>query len=510
MLNKGKSINVYDFSGGINVSQPANMIADNECFCDPYNLEGTKNVIWDIGFKKRKGTLLVNETELIGTLIFGVRLYRSEAPQRTTIVCLNTASAVKIYYLDDEDVFQEITGGTAIAADSKITGTVWKDKLYIASSTQVVQVISHTGLEWAKADITGLTYKPAFIHLHKDRLWVAGGDMPEGYLECCDYDDDTSWAGGDGEAFNAGYKEGDRITALKTLGNDLVIYKDNSIWMMKGDNLENWFQQKENESKGCVAGNSIVDIGFGHIFLGVDNLYFFDGTDIAPVGNKIKLFLDMIPAGLKHLVVATYFDNYLRISMPTYTDTIKNSIELLLDLKHFKAGNISWWLNTGRSINYYIPYGGIDDTYSLFACDGSDGYLQQLDIEATDNGSNINAESQTKYFVFDKPNTLKLYDRLFLDTARGCGTFDLEVFRNIENEYVVPVSINTLSGMVTFGAAILGTSLPRASSTSRLKTEIPLPSELDGYSISMKMKHTGSDYNVLYYGFTLFYNYYQM
>ena len=507
MLSKGKNINVYDFSGGVNLSQPANLIADDECFCDSYNLEGTVNVLWDIGFTKRRGTLKANAIALTESLRYGIRFYRSVVPQKTTIVFADIGTEIKIYYLDDTNVFQEITGGSAIATGSKISAEVWKDKLYIASGAQLVQVISNTGLAWARADITGLTHKPGRIRLHKDRLWVSGGDMPEGYLECCDYDDDTDWSGGDGFAFNVGLKDGDQIIAQKGLGDNLMIYKYNTIWKMEGDNLENWFQKKAQKSVGCAAENSLVDVGIGHIFLGKDNVYFFDGTEIIPIGNKIKPLIDMIPEGLKYLTCATYYNNYYRLSIPSYTDTETNSIELLLDMRYFKSGKISWWIFTGRNIASYIPYNGADDAYSLYACDGSGGYLQQLDKGATDNGVNIVAECQCKYLTFDSPNTDKSYERVIIDSGRGIGDLNLEIYKNVENDYMLPVTINTLSGVVTFGNAVLGESMARSSTAGRLKTEIPLPSECDGRSLSIKIRHSGSESDVTYYGFTLVYKY---
>ena len=507
MLNKGKSINIYDFSGGINVSQPPYLIADNECFCNPYNLEGTVNMFWDVGFKKRKGTLKANSAELTGSMKKGVRFYRSVAPQRTTFVFVDTGSEVKIYYLDDTGTFQELSGGSLIPTDSEIFYTTWKDKLYVASGNQLVQVVSHTGSAWTRSDLSGLTHKPGRIYLHRDRLWVAGGDMPEGYLECCDYEDDTDWSGGDGFAFNVGFKDGDPVCNLISLGNKLIIYKNDSLWSMQGDNLQNWFQDKEEKSVGCVAPDSIIDVGMGHIFLGADNIYFFDGDQIAPIGNKIKPFLDLIPEGRRSLATASYYDNCYRISIPSYNDTVTNTVELLLDLKNFKTGNVAWWLNSGRSINCYINYNGADDTNDLYFCDGEEGYLQQSEIGSNDNGTLIVGECQTKYLVFGEPNRDKIFDRLFLDIGRGVGTYNIEIYRNIENEYILPVAINSLSGVTTFGNAVLGSSMLRASGSSRLKTEIPLPSECDGKSISVKVRHDEDYADVSFYGLSLVYGY---
>ena len=505
MLRSGKNVNVYDFSGGINVSEPPYLIADNECYCDPYTLEGTVNMYWDVGFTKRSGTLKANATALTGTMAKGVRFYRSVAPQRTTIAFLDTGTEVKIYYLDDTNVFQEISGGSAIPTDAKIFFTSWKDCLYVASGGQLMQVISHTGSAWSRADITGLTHKPGIVYLHRDRLWVAGGDMPEGYLECSGYESDSDWSGTEGYAFNVGFKDGDPISVLKSLGDKLLIYKQKSIWSMEGDNLENWFQGKEQRSIGCASPDSVVDVGIGHIFQGADNIYFFDGEQIAPIGNKIKPFLDLIPDGLKDISCAVSNNSFYKIAIPSYTDTDTNTVELFIDLKKFKSGTVAWWLNKGRSINCYVPYDGAGDNAELFFCDGEAGYLQQAEKGSDDNSTLISAEVQTKYFVFGEPNQEKIFDRIFLDIGRGVGDYDIEIFKNIENDFVLPVSVNSSQGVVTFGTAVLGQSMLRPVGTARMKVEIPLPSECDGKSISVKVKHNENYAGVSFYGLTLTY-----
>jgi hypothetical protein len=506
-LKRGKILNQYDFSGGINIADPGHLIADNECYARPSTYDGTRNLYWDKYLKRRSGTLKVNTDACGNKFVNGIRFYRPSSPTITTIAAADTGSAVKIYYLDGSSVWQEITGGTAIATGKKVYFAPWKEKLFVATGDTVIQVVSYSG-GWSKADISGLTYKPQYICQHKDRLWAAGGDMPEGYMECCDYDDEGAWASTTGEAFNVGFKDGDPITQLLPRKDDLVVYKNDSIWVMQGDNLYNWFQHRQEDAVGCVAPLSAVEIGFGHIFLGGDNIYFFDGTnDPVAVGDKIIPWLDAIPLALRKLAAGCYFAGSYRLALASSAMTIYNDKELWLDLASFKTGKIAWWIMDGRNIAAYVPYNGPNDTNTIYMLDGAAGYLRKMDIGKQDDTVNIPYEFHSKYFVFEEPTLEKIYDRLKVDTPTGIGSMNLDIIKNLNDEYSLPFVLSLGGSGSTYGSAVLGTSLMTSLTNARMITEIPLPQGMDGYALSYWLRHSGNYDNVGLYGFSLSYKY---
>jgi hypothetical protein len=62
-LIRGKTQDLYDFSGGINLEHPAHLIDDTECFASIPDYDKTLNIFWDRGIKSRGGTLKVNTYE---------------------------------------------------------------------------------------------------------------------------------------------------------------------------------------------------------------------------------------------------------------------------------------------------------------------------------------------------------------------------------------------------------------------------------------------------------------
>jgi hypothetical protein len=514
LVNGQEPLNQYDFSAGINISEPGHLIGDNECYANIQTYDGTRNCYWNVGIRKRLGTVKVNATPLTGKLVNGIRFYRSATPVATTVVSSAYPAETKIFYLDGTNAFQEIASGsgTAIATGADVYFAKWKDSLYVSSGSTgnaVIQKITYSA-GWVRSNITGFTYKPQFLCFHKDRLWAAGGDLPQGQLWCSSYDNDTEWgSAGTSAIFNVGYQDGDPITALVPLGNDLIIYKNNSVWAMVGDNTENWYQQKRIDNTGCVAPKSVVNIiGLGHIFLGSDNLYFYDGTTLTAIGNTIRPWLDNIPLSLRKHCASTYYNNYFRIAFPSLDMNSANNKELLLDLKYFKAGKISWWLYDGRNVAAYVPYSGPQDTNILAFCDDLLGHLRQADIGTQDDSTDFVMELHSKYFVFDQPNTEKNYDRLKIDHALGVGNLNLSIIKNLNDEFTLPLTIDTAGGGgTTLGNMTLGVSQWSSQNNSRMTTEVALPSECDGYALAYKVSHNTNYANVSWYGATLNYKY---
>jgi hypothetical protein len=447
----------------------------------------------------------IHTTDVAEKIVNGIRFYRSETPTTTTFVAANYYDETKILYLDSSSNFIEVpTGsGTAIATDMDVYFTKWKNTLYVVSGNTVIQKISYSA-GWSRTNITGNSNKPQYITCHKDRIWVAGGDIPQGQLQCSSYDNDAEWGGtGTSATFNVGYQDGDPITALVSLGNDLIVYKNDSIYAMVGDNLKNWYLQKREDAYGCVCPKSAVDIGFGHVFLSADNIYYYDGTQCLPIGNNIKPWLDIIPSSLRDHCAGIYFNNYYRLSFPSSDMNTYNNEELLLDVKYFKAGKVSWWLNDNRNIAAYIPCDGPSDANTIYICDDNLGYVRQIEIGTQDDSTDFTMEWHAKYFVFDDPNIEKNYNRIKIDHSRGVGNINITVIKNLNDEYTLPITVDASGTGNTFGSSILGTTYWASQSNTRMTTEIALPSELDGSALSYKIIHNSNYSGVVFYGFSI-------
>ena len=505
-LRKAKFLDQYDFSGGVNIKDPPDRLDVKECFCNKDSYEGTLNVYFDGSVKRRAGTLLQNDVP--GSpptrIDAGIKFYRSEAPASTIFFTAHYSGETKICYLAGTTI-TPVGGGSAIGAAKECSFTPWLDKLYVAGGDQVIQVISYSG-GWNRADINGLAGTAQLIVQHKNRLFAAGGGMDDGYFECTDYNDAESWAAGNGEAFYVGYKSGDSILQILPLGDNFVIYCKKSIWMLRGDNLYNWFQDKDESEVGLLASRAVADVGNDtHIFVGSDeNVWAFRDAGMIRIGDNIQPWIKRVPTARKDNICATYSGDFFRMSL-SQTGASVNNLELVLDLRKLQRQISSWWPNTGRSISCYIPSHGPGDEIALYAGDDAAPYIRKLDTGKQDDGVDIPFSLQSGYHTFGLETVEKLFDRCKVTTNAGVGTFTFTLFKETNNEYSEEFILDAPKESVTFGTAVLGTSYYLAQGQARIVHEIALKSLFDAYAISYKIAQAGNYPTVEFFGVTLNY-----
>ena len=505
MLTNSKIIRITDFSGGVNINTPKDMIEDNELYANIDTYDGTKNVLWTHGgLYKIGGIQKVNSTEISNsTIINGIRLYKNTTPEMTTIVAADNGTNVKIYYLDSSNVFQEITGGTAIPTGSKIDMTVWKGNLYIATGNTLLQKVEYSS-GWTKSDLSSLSEHPQYVVQHKDRLFVAGGNITQGQVWATDYEYDNKWYGSGGEIFNFGVNDGDPITRLISLGDDLIVYKNDSIWYLSGDNITNWFEKVGQKSIGCVAPFSVADTPYGHIFLGADNIYLFTGNSLTPIGYNIKPWLDLIPYAMKDEAVSVYHDQYYHIAFAKNGSSV-NDFELVLDLRYINEGKLPWWPIDGRVIGTYIKYDGPNDNNYLYYGSGNSGYLYQTNIGPTNDGANIDMEVHTKYFSAEQPHIDKAYGRLMVDIANNTGDTKLTIKKDIYDSYEKSYTISTggETDIWSSSGAEWGTASWVGDTSGRYTFELLMPPEFDGKHLALHFENDDVYEGTALYSITL-------
>lgn len=90
------------------------------------------------------------------------------------------------------------------------------------------------------------------------------------------------------------------ITAARRFGDDIVVYKNRTLFVGRYAGPPSvWDFRQVSNDVGCVGQDAVVDTMIGHIFVGTDNIYLFDGTTPRPLDNSLALrawlFADMSP-----------------------------------------------------------------------------------------------------------------------------------------------------------------------------------------------------------------------
>lgn len=116
---------------------------------------------------------------------------------------------------------------------------------------------------------------------------------------CSAYLDDTNWTLSVSNQCVKGRLIGGSgaITAARRFGDNIVAYKSGSMFVGTYVGApEVWRWAQVSTDVGCVGQDAVVDTVVGHVFVGRDNVYIFDGTTPRPIATgtiRKWLFDDM-------------------------------------------------------------------------------------------------------------------------------------------------------------------------------------------------------------------------
>lgn len=107
---------------------------------------------------------------------------------------------------------------------------------------------------------------------------------------CSTYLDETNWTLSVSNQCVKGRLIGGSgpINAVRRFGDDLVAYKSGALFVGRYVGApEVWRWAQASTDIGCVGQDAVVDTGQGHVFVGRDNIYLFDGTTPRPLATDM-------------------------------------------------------------------------------------------------------------------------------------------------------------------------------------------------------------------------------
>ena len=117
---------------------------------------------------------------------------------------------------------------------------------------------------------------PKFAHVFKNHMFLAGDPNEDTNLYFSAPYDETDFAPANGAGvINVGFP----IVAIKSFRDVLYIFGTNNIRKLAGDNISNFVLQEVTDDLGCLASDSVIEIGGDLLFLSQDGLRPVSGTD---------------------------------------------------------------------------------------------------------------------------------------------------------------------------------------------------------------------------------------
>jgi hypothetical protein len=321
-------------------------------------------------------------------------------------------------------------------------------------------------------DIIGASH----IAWFKNQLFLAKGDTV--IFTSPFTDDDFNPANGSG-VINVG----SAVTALIVFREQLIIFSEQRISRVVGNTLADFVLQPITLNIGCVAEDTVQEIGGDIMFLGPDGLRLLSATDrigdfdLAVASKPIQTELtSLISTSSSFSSVVIRKKSQYRLLGYSQNVSAASAVGVLgTQLMAPDGGTIGWAETSG--IRGYVAdsdYYGMEEVV-VFA--HTDGYVYQMESGNSFDGDNIVATFSTPYVYINDPRIRKTFYKLFLYTdPQGSVTtsvnlkLDFDDLGSIQPETIV---LSNTAGAVGFygdssskyGTTVFGTKLKRVFET---------------------------------------------
>lgn len=248
--------------------------------------------------------------------------------------------------------------------------------------------------------------------LHYERVWGIGDpDKPNtvyysasGNPELWDTDESDA-----GETSITTY-DGDKFIAIDTVFDDVVLYRQKSLFRISGTSTENYRLTKIPSECGACGPNAVANDGKNSFFVGTDGIYEYNGASAKKIlGDGLNLFFkEWVNTSAMWYCSAQIFAGKLLVALPI-DESEKNNCIIEYDISA-KIVNIRVDVNAKDLTVFADKLYFLDSNGNICVFDDSTKYATK----------NIEAYYETPYTDFDGKNTLKTLDSIYF-TAKGDG-----------------------------------------------------------------------------------------
>ncbi len=205
--------------------------------------------------------------------------------------------------------------------------------------------------------------------------------------------------------------DGDDITCIKKLSNDLIVFKRRSAHVLKGTQIADFAMMEINKYVGCVGQLAAWPYQMKMYFVADEGFCMTDGMQV------INISRDLIPDtwnnlnhNFLHRAVVREWDGYIWIAVPKGTSQVNNYVLVfdpvngaIFPLDGINIKNMTVF-NDGVKIN-------------LCSIDDETGHVTVQDDTDNDYGLPIRAYWKGKYFDMKSPEVQKKSRRVYVENS---------------------------------------------------------------------------------------------
>jgi len=386
---------------------------------------------------------------------------------------------------NNSDVFFSIGSGWGTAINGATPRTSFQSKYNFVryNWTGIKRVIMVDGVDFpARWDGTtytlinttaglGAPVNPKYIEEFKNYIFYAGYTANTGEIKWCNNLAETAFSGGNSGTLVVG----DTITGLVRFRDQLIIFCENSIHRLTGSNTLDFQLLPITENIGCIAPNSIVEVGGDILFVGPDGVRTLAATErnddfeLGSISRNIQSTANsMVPTAGVNNVVATAVrkKNQYRVFYPTTGQAETQALGILGGIRSQSEGGLVWEWSTLKGIKPHTVDSSFinEDEYVIHG--GFDGFVYRQENGVNFNNTAITSIFRTADITFGDPGIRKTLHRVKIfykvegTTTINLGLeYDHNAFGIIQpaNITITKTSSNSVYGTGTYGNATYGT-----------------------------------------------------
>lgn len=310
----------------------------------------------------------------------------------------------------------------------------------------------------------------------KNQLFFAKGDK---LVFTSPYTDDDFNVGNGSGIINVG----NRITALKVFREQLIIFSEQRISRLVGNTIADFVLQPITTNIGCVAEDTVQELGGDVIFLGPDGLRLLSATDrigdfgLAVVSKNIqKEMTQLITASDSFSSITIKEKSQYRLMGFKQTANESSAIGILgTQLALDDTSGMSWAQLQG--IRSFVADSDYYEGEELIVFAHTDGFVYRMERGNGFDGGDITAVFSTPYVPFNDPRVRKTFYKLYLYTdPQGSVTTTVNLKLDFDDQGSIQpttIPLGNETGVVGFygsplavyGVTVFGDKLKRVFDT---------------------------------------------
>jgi len=326
-------------------------------------------------------------------------------------------------------------------------------------------------------------------------LFVAGVSASKSRLYWSDLGDSDDFTNGVTGSLDINPDDGDEITGLAVLKDELIIFKRNRIWSLTGFGTASFTVDDLNEKLtgfGTVSHRSIVNTGndlyyMSHVggepeFRSLQRTRYGVIVEGGLISDDIKGTLSGLNEGRLGQTAGIFDGRKVRWSYPLSGSTTNNQNSIL------DTVTSGWTRDTGINASCFAEFDFSSESAIYFGEATADSLTYILDTSTNDNGSAIDFQVFTRRYGGDRPELKKKWKYLYI-TTEDTGDYDLTVESSPDGRSYD--SLGTVN--VKASETILPFTLPAVLGTTDIVKERLHFAKKRGYSLQLKFYNSSLD-----------------